>query len=219
VLGLRLRSWSLSASLLIALASGSVAVAQGQKVPVPIPRLPDVKTARTDFVSAQKGAPARDARGELPSPRATAAPTRSSASARVSPLAFDRVIFDEPGDGRTWAVGETYKAGFGTDGICFIPYLGACAPRDYPVTIRASSLASGSGTDVPVASSEPERDGDVITFRRGAFLERYHLGLRSVEEEFVFPERPPEGDLVLRLAVESELSRRESPEALFLDHQ
>ena len=218
MLELRLRSRGLTSFLLTALATGSIAVAQERKVPVHVPRLPDVKTERTDSAATNRGAPAPDARREMSSPPASAATTRKCASARVSTSRLDRVIFDEPGDGRTWAVGETYKAGFGPDGLCFIPFFGARAPRDFPVMIRTSSLASGSGTCVPVATSTPVRDGDLITFDRGTFRERYRLGLRSVEQEFVLTERPPEGDLVLRLAVASELSRRESADALLLEN-
>src|SRR5262245_4062391 len=61
------------------------------------------------------------------------------------------VLFDQPGDGRIWATGTTYKASFGADGFVYVPFLGSAAPRNYPVQIALRTVRVGSH-DLPFAA-------------------------------------------------------------------
>lgn len=117
--------------------------------------------------------------------------------------------FDEPGDERLWVRGRTYKASFGPDGATYVPFLGSHAPRNFPVRFRLlGASADGRALDVE-ASPTVRREGDVAVLDRGAVREHYLLGLDSVEQRFTFPDVPRGGDVVLRLAVDSDLARRD----------
>jgi hypothetical protein len=117
-----------------------------------------------------------------------------------------RVYFDEPGDGAIWARGSTYKAKFTSEGFTYFPFFGSAAPRHFPVAFTTLSAKAGAvdlGVDGPVA---PVRVGDAVIYDRGAVLERYDLAPEGVEQTFVVKEAAAEGDLALRIGVESELA-------------
>src|SRR3954469_15759862 len=42
---------------------------------------------------------------------------------------LEHVLYDEPGDGRVWALGSTWKASFGEDGAVYFPRVGPNEPR------------------------------------------------------------------------------------------
>ena len=126
-------------------------------------------------------------------------------SSRPGELSFDHVEYDAPGDGRLWARGKTYKASFGAEGATYIPFLGSDAPRNMPVRLR---LATASLGGVPI-ELEPEavwsRSGDTVVLDRGAVDVHYLMNTESVEQTFVLDALPREGELVVRVEVESEL--------------
>jgi hypothetical protein len=112
---------------------------------------------------------------------------------------------DEPGDGRVWVFGGTYKASFGADGATYIPSFGATAPQNFPVTFRMDNVTSG-GHAVPFTSAAtPELNGTRVEFDRGAVRETYDVALGQVEQSFVFASLPSTGELVVELSVDSEL--------------
>lgn len=116
---------------------------------------------------------------------------------------IDRVVHDEPGDGRLWACGATWKASFGRDGFVYVPALGG-APRNFPLQLRLAGVRVGGHAVQFDAGALPVRDGDRVTFDRGSVREVYDLRLRAVEQTFVVDTQLA-GDVVLELAVASEL--------------
>jgi len=108
-------------------------------------------------------------------------------------------------DGTVWAFGGTYKARFGVDGAGFVPFLGSSAPRNFPVTFRTTEVTLGGEALGFDQAALPELSGDSAYYARGAFVERYDTRVGSLEQLFVFDELPGSGDLVVRIAVESEL--------------
>src|SRR5688572_27796613 len=94
------------------------------------------------------------------------------------------VLFDQPGDGRIWALGTTYKASFGADGFTYVPFLGSAAPRNYPVQFTLRAVRVG-GHDLPLAADAAvSRTGARVTFDRGAVREIYELAPDQVEQVF-----------------------------------
>lgn len=135
--------------------------------------------------------------------------------ARV-PLAPDRaqVRWGPAFAGAEWARGADYKAGFDASGAQFVPFLGAKAPRNFPLALHATSARCGAAA-IPVRGEvEPRRAGDTVEFERGGFVERYELAPRSLEQSFVFAALPARGELVLELAIASELGAQAGPEGI-----
>ena len=116
-----------------------------------------------------------------------------------------KVYLDEPGDGRIWARGANYKASFGPEGAQFVPFLGSDAPRNYPLALAFTSASVGGALLAVPTSQEPERKGAKVEYRRQGVLERYELFPGSIEQTFVFETLAVRGELVVRLALASEL--------------
>ena len=129
---------------------------------------------------------------------------------RLAGAELDRLHYTTQLDGSTWVSGRTYKARFGSGGATYIPYLGSRAPRSFPLEMSLAS-ASIDGVDIPLAPAEcAVREENRIVIDRGRIDEVYELALDSVEQTFVIGERPPAGDLTLRVRLETEMSRSES---------
>ena len=128
-----------------------------------------------------------------------------------------RVSFDTPGDGQLWARGATYKASFGPEGATYIPFLGSDAPKNYPVRMRLTAASLGGKELKLTESAAWTRDGEAVTLERGEVDVRYHVGLKSVEQTFVLDSLPFDGDLKVRLAVDSELELQSDGEGFRLN--
>ena len=145
-------------------------------------------------------------------------------SQSATPLAgagipMDRMHYDARGDGLLFARGADYKARFGADGATFIPFLGSDAPRNMPVHLRLESATLGGEALRLNDSASWSRDGDSVTLERGAVDVRYNLHLGSMEQTFVLDELRNTGDLVVRVAVDSELELRASGEGFRFEGQ
>ncbi|MEM9378521.1 MAG: hypothetical protein AAGB93_01135 [Planctomycetota bacterium] len=142
------------------------------------------------------------------------APTVSS---RVTDSARDLIdgslLLDEPGDGRVWGVGRTWKASFGHDGFTYVPFLGSDAPRSYPVSLDLDAVTI-SGESLGIAGAPTASiDGTTVHLDRGTLVETYHLAMDSVEQTFVFHDLPAgAGEIVLRLDVKTDLEARAAGE-------
>jgi hypothetical protein len=126
--------------LLALLAANSLAQTP-LKVPRPLPVMSDVKTPPQPATLTET-APKR---AVPPGHEASAVVPKTSADARgpdAPAIDFSRVVFDQPGDGATWARGRTYKASFDAAGVTYIPFLGSNAPRNFPVRCGSSRRAS-----------------------------------------------------------------------------
>ena len=132
----------------------------------------------------------------------------AAATPRGPVLPRDRVYYLTPGDGSLWARGADYKASFAAGGTQFIPFLGADAPRSFPVTFRVDSVTVGGRELAFDAQAGAARDGDRVTYPRGSFDEVYDLRPDSMEQLFVFEDLPVRGEIVVRISTESDLALR-----------
>lgn len=120
------------------------------------------------------------------------------------------VLYDEPGDGHLWAVGASWKASFGADGVTYFPRVGASEPRNRPLALSPDLVTLGGEPLTIERATQPVRHGDRVALDHGSFAERYDLAVDSVEQSFVFESLPRAGELVLRIPVGSELDAVES---------
>ena len=124
------------------------------------------------------------------------------------PSFTSHLFIDEPGDGRIWARGRTYKASFGADGFSYIPFLGSDAPKNYPVTFVLDAVMLGGEA---LESTQPDyasNRAETVTLDHGQFQEVYHLETDQVEQTFVFESLPATGELLVRMNVATELDQR-----------
>jgi hypothetical protein len=156
-----------------------------------------------------KGAPIRDAAAEATLARdAARLQSPEGPGPRPGPRGqepIDQLLFSEDESGTIWVRGRDYKASFSGDAVSFIPFLGSAAPRNYPVTFRLASARAG-GTPIPIERPDRAvRSGDSILIDHGSVTEIYALSLDGFEQMFRFDAAPGAGDLVIRIAVETEL--------------
>lgn len=126
-------------------------------------------------------------------------------SAPPTPRSLDRSCGLQELDGGLWAVGPRYKAEFRRDGVEFTPALGSAAPHNLP--LRLTAIAIGRGAERQPVEAVDARHGELqVRYERAACTERYDVTPDGLELSFVFDRLPAgEGDLVVRLAVASEL--------------
>lgn len=118
-----------------------------------------------------------------------------------------RVYFDDI-DGVLWVRGDDFKASFSGEAASFVPFLGSSASRNYPVTMRVESVRAGSRTIGLAAAMGARRTGNSITIDRGDLVEAYAISAQEIEQTFRFEKPQGPGDLVVRLAVETDLAAR-----------
>lgn len=118
--------------------------------------------------------------------------------------ARDAVLFDQPGDGRIWAIGTTWKASFGAEGFVYVPFLGSDAPRNFPLHFVLRAVRVG-GQPLALPRAEPVQDGQRVTFHRGAVHEVYDLRTDAVEQTFVV-DSTLGGDVEVEVDVVTELT-------------
>ncbi|MEZ6038115.1 MAG: hypothetical protein R3F29_11575 [Planctomycetota bacterium] len=116
----------------------------------------------------------------------------------------DVVLFDEPHPGQLWAGAPTWKAHFDGTAATFVPCFGSDAPRNFPARFAVTEVRL-AGAPLQVENGTPRRDGDVVSIVRGAMVEQYATSLAGIEQRFVFERLPQRGELVVSIAVESEL--------------
>jgi hypothetical protein len=118
---------------------------------------------------------------------------------------IDAVAFDDLGNGAIWVRGRNYKARVDSRGLTYVPFLGSCAPRNYPVSFALRSASIG-GADLAIASdSPPIRDGQRIWLEHGSVTEILDVSLDSIEQTFVVHRGAGTGELQVDLDVDSEL--------------
>lgn len=204
-------------SLFAAAALCGAAAAQtapAPRVPRPLEAMEDLKTEAPVIAKTPEA------------PQAVIAPIAPQGSRREAPPGEERqrVALSAPRPARVhwsavpgetiWALGASYKCAFATEGATYIPFLGASAPRNYPLEFRLANVSRG-GVPIPFeADVAAVRSGERVSYDRGSFVEVYDLEPASVEQSFVFERLPGEGDLVVRIAVQGDLTPDERPEGL-----
>lgn len=109
-------------------------------------------------------------------------------------------------DGALVGAGDHYKVRFDERGFELTPAFGAGAPRNFPLRWSTRSIVRGEVVH-PVAPVAPRASNLRVSYGRGAVEERYDLAARSMEQSFVFRERPAgAGDLVVRGELATELA-------------
>ena len=107
---------------------------------------------------------------------------------------FDEVYYQVTGDGSLHAKGSNFKAEFNRTGLTYRPLVGE--------TMNFSLIDAKVGSQQLALNHDalPSRDGDTISFDRGAFVEHYGLTHNAIEQLFTIDELPAHGNLVLRIA-------------------
>lgn len=119
-------------------------------------------------------------------------------------------LHDTGPQGELWVRGADYKARFDREGLTFVPFLGSHAPRNFPVRFAApQARLAGALLDLDLEGG-PLRAGSAIRYERGAMAEEFHIESGSVEQVFRFGRLVSAGDLVVRIAFESELVARQA---------
>lgn len=143
--------------------------------------------------------------------RAFAPPTRSARVPSTSGFSLsgavihDRLHYDVTPDGAIWVRGVDFKARADQGGFRFVPFLGSHAPRSFPVEFRLLGAVRDGASIELSASAEVEHSGDRLVLHRGDVEVRYDIALHSVEQSFALEIPDGTGDLVLMLAVETDL--------------
>lgn len=136
---------------------------------------------------------------------------------RMLEVEHSKVHFAVEQDGDLWVKGRTYKASFGAQGARYVPFLGSHAPRNFPVTFRVDEARVGA-TRLALDPPRAELQGDRVIIERGGLRAEYVPGLDGLEQLFLLDSRPTgEGDLVVTLAVETELEARVDGTGLAFD--
>lgn len=108
---------------------------------------------------------------------------------------FEKVYVQTTEDGAIHARGSNYKAMFNNAGLTYRPLGGD------PMTFTLASATVGNQPLALNTAPLPSRDGDSVSIDRGAFVEHYTLTHNTVEQLFTFQQLPPQGDLVLHIAI------------------
>lgn len=107
-----------------------------------------------------------------------------------------------------WVRGRSYKAVASPQGFVYTPYLGQHAARSWPLGLRLARVRSG-GADIPLASEAAVHPAPGrFVLDRGPVDVRYDLALDAVEQSFVVEAGAYGDDLVVELALTTELEGR-----------
>lgn len=126
---------------------------------------------------------------------------------------------DEVAPGDFWVRGETYKAHLDAEGFTYIPFLGADAPRNFPLDLSLASVTTGAGPLELVRAVTALREGLHFALDRGPVEVRYDVGAGGVEQSFLLPEGVT-GAVTLTLSATTamELTSSEAPLVWENDH-
>lgn len=145
-------------------------------------------------------------------------PTPPAGVGTITGSGLTRVLVDDPGDGNLWVLAPGYKARFGRDGIDFIPFYGARAPRNFPVSFRLRAVERGGRALVLATDAAPRVDGMRVVYERGDVREVWELREREVEQTFVVAAGTGSGDLAVHVDVASEAACDDVADGLVFSH-
>ncbi len=112
-------------------------------------------------------------------------------------------------DGILYANGPDYRAQFNARGIEFTPAFGSKAPRSFPTRFELIGWQRSEGSLHTGATVEPSVAGNRAAYARGTGVQEHYITQRNgLELSYIFDAKPEgSGDLLVRLAVQSELPR------------
>ncbi|MCU0867484.1 MAG: hypothetical protein MUC36_27190 [Planctomycetes bacterium] len=115
-----------------------------------------------------------------------------------------QVLFQSATDGALWAIGNDWKASFDGTGWTYVPFFGANAPRNFPLRLELAGARVG-GEPLALPPGTPNQHGFAVRTERGALVEVVDLGMREVEQSFVFRSLPNRGAVTVEVRFTSEL--------------
>ena len=155
----------------------------------------------------------------------TIAPPRGHAPAKPLPAGVraaliadqpDQVLFDVPQQGGPlWALGADYKASFEAAQWTFIARPTAAAERLQPLTFRLANANVGGRELSLTTAAGAQRAGSLVHLDRGSVVETLDLRLREIEQTFTFTSLPQRGELVLGIALDTELQGQQRGDGLW----
>ncbi|MCP5024129.1 MAG: hypothetical protein GY930_20470 [bacterium] len=123
------------------------------------------------------------------------------------------MLYDQQ-NGVQWAMGADYKASASSTGFSYMPFLGSEAPKTYEFKLRLSSATLGGEAIALDKGAVVERRGDRMTLDRGPIDVFYDLSTTSVEQSFELEAFGVDAELVLDIAVDSELPLQEGAQGI-----
>jgi len=194
----------------VVLSSAHAGATQEVKIPHTPPLVQDIKTP-APVLPAKEAGPARQpvsieqvmahakshaGEAKLPGKAASAKFARPSG----------KTYFSQQADGSVWAMGDAYKAQFNSAGTTYFPNMGAQAPKLYPLGFQLSGASVGDTAITFASDAAAVLSSDAVKFERGGLTELYSIRADSIDQQFVFATLPGTGDLVVRLALTTELA-------------
>jgi len=192
------------------------------KIPRPLPHMEDVKTPAVATPASPASAIATNELERAAQPTRRMPPKLqdgTSALPATSPIDRTRLHHDVAADGTLWTRGASWKMSFDASGATFIPYLGARAPRNFPLELRLASASVGGAPVAIEAAERAVRDGDRVVIDHGAIDEVWNLAPESAEQTFVLAARPGAGDLALRVAFATDLAPRADADGFAFENE
>lgn len=133
-------------------------------------------------------------------------PARCDAEHAARELATSReAVHTDWVAGELWVRGANYKL-HAARNVRFLPFFSSSAPRHYPLEFELLALRCGEREQTFERNSTPRLDGAFLSYERGPLTELYELAPRSVEQSFVLHAPLARGELVLELALRTELA-------------
>ncbi|MCP3917736.1 MAG: hypothetical protein GY711_19505 [bacterium] len=114
-------------------------------------------------------------------------------------------LVDVAADGDIWVRTRDFRASLDESGLTVYPVFGKQSPQEWPVRFEVVEATRGNTTLGTAVVGQPVETDTTVELERTGLREVYNVGLDSVEQTFVFDELPGSGDLVVRMAVETEL--------------
>lgn len=138
------------------------------------------------------------------------------AGGRVPPELGSGGLWIDPHPDEVWARGESYKIGFDRAGCVYVPFLGADAPRTWPLRLRLAGVRAGGPELALLRDVTPSLEGREVRYERGPLVERYDLRVDGVEQTLLLSGRSGTGPLEVEYEWESELEgRADGPDLVF----
>ena len=125
------------------------------------------------------------------------------------------------GAGGYWVRTRRLKTHFEADAVTTYPTFGPASPRNWPVRLSLESATlAGEALELNRGGAPAMAgDGGRVEIDRGALTEAWNLHADQIEQTFVFDELPGAGgDLVVRVAVETDLAASEVGGEIVFEH-
>ncbi|HLQ36606.1 MAG TPA: hypothetical protein VK348_02305, partial [Planctomycetota bacterium] len=124
------------------------------------------------------------------------------------------LAFDQPeANGPLWAKGANFKASFDNQGWQFIGQPQATAPTLQPIHFRLAGAQAGD-KPLAIATAVPSRKDHRVEWQHGTVLESLDVTSHGVEQTFTFAQLPNRDELVIDLAVATDLAAENNEQGI-----